>query len=76
MSLAIILGGATGDLIVAAGFFIVKSLLGDVLAPPQVFKHPLVLGAILTLSGIVLLFIVNRSTLFGLPEKERPRSQS
>ena len=58
MAFAIIVGSAIGDVIVAAGFFIVTDLFGNFLVSLQVLKDPIVQGPALIVSGIVLLFIV------------------
>jgi chromate transporter len=75
MALAIVVGSAVGDLIVAAAFFVVTDFFGSAIASLQVLKSPLFQGPILILGGIALLFIVSRSVLLGLPGQEQTREE-
>jgi chromate transporter len=75
MVLAIVAGSAIGDLIVAAVFFVVTDLLGGATASLQMLKNPLFQGPILILGGIVLLLVVSRSALLGLPRQEHARPE-
>jgi len=75
MASAIIAGSAIGDLIVAAVFFVVTDIFGGAIASLQVLKNPLFQGPVLILGGIVLLFIVSRSVLLGLPRQEQTRDE-
>jgi chromate transport protein ChrA len=75
MVLAIVAGSAIGDLIVAAVFFVVTDLLGGATASLQMLKNPLFQGLILILGGIVLLLVVSRSALLGLPRQEHARPE-
>jgi len=75
MVLAIVAGSAVGDLIVAAVFFVVTNLLGGAAASLQMLKNPLFQGPILILGGIVLLLVVSRSALLGLPRQEHARPE-
>ena len=75
MVLAIVAGSAIGDLIVAAVFFVVTDLLGGATASLQMLKNPLFQGPILILGGIVLLLVVSRSELLGLPRQEHARPE-
>jgi hypothetical protein len=69
MVLAIVVGSAIGDLIVAAVFFVVTDLLGGAIASLQMLKNPLFQGPLLIVGGIALLFVVSRSVLLGLPQQ-------
>jgi len=69
MVLAIVAGSAIGDLIVAAVFFLVTDLFGGAIASLQMLKNPLFQGPVLIVAGIVLLFVVSRSVLLGLPQQ-------
>jgi hypothetical protein len=75
MVLAIIAGSAIGDLAVAAGFFVVIDVFAGVFASLQMLRNPLIQGPLLILSGIVLLYIVNRSAILGLPRQDRGPEQ-
>jgi chromate transporter len=69
MVLAIVVGSAIGDLIVAAAFFVVADLFGGAIASLQMLKNPLLQGSLLIAAGIALLFVVSRSVLLGLPQQ-------
>jgi chromate transport protein ChrA len=75
MAFAIVAGSAIGDLIVAAGFFVVSDLFGGAIASLQMLKNPLFQGPILILGGIALLLIVSRSVLLGVPQQEQAREE-
>ena len=75
MVLAIVAGSAIGDVIVAAVFFVVTNLLGGAVASLQMLKNPLFQGPILILGGIVLLLVVSRSALLGLPRQQHARPE-
>ncbi len=66
---AIIAGSVIGDVVVAAGFFIVIDVFGGVFASLQILHSPVIQGPILILSGIALLYVVNRSAVLGLPRQ-------
>ena len=74
--LAIVLGSAIGDLIVAAGSVFVTDTFGSAFASVQALRNPLVQGVLLILSGIALLFIVSRSVFLGLPPQAPARGLS
>ena len=75
MALAIIAGSAIGDVVVAAGFFVVIDVFSGVFASLQMLRNPLVQGPILILSGMALLYIVNCSAILGLPRQARGPEQ-
>ena len=72
---AIIAGSAIGDVVVAAGFFIVIDVFGGVFASLQILHSLVIQGPILILSGIALLYVVNRSAVLGLPRRNEGREQ-
>ena len=72
---AIIAGSVIGDVVVAAGFFIVIDLFGGVFASLRILHNPVIQGPILILSGIALLYVVNRSAVLGLPRQNEGREQ-
>jgi chromate transporter len=69
MVLAIVVGSAIGDVVVAAVFFLVTGLFGGAIASLQMLKNPLFQGPILVVGGIALLLVVSRSVLLGLPQQ-------
>jgi chromate transport protein ChrA len=75
MVAAIIAGSVIGDVVVAAGFFLVIDALGGVFASLQILHRPVVQGPFLILSGIALLYVVNRSAVLGLPRQNEGREQ-
>jgi chromate transporter len=75
MVFAIVAGSAIGDLIVAAVFFVVTDLLGGIIASLQMLKNPLFQGPMLILGGVVLLLVVSRSALLGLPREEQAQAE-